>query len=89
MQRAMAKEAEAERERRRAKIVAAEGEYEASVKLGQAAEHHHAAPRGASASHAEDDGGNCDQSYLGAETLIQDRDGFLHCRHKLCWEDNR
>ena len=38
MQRAMAKEAEAERERRRAKIVAAEGEYQASVKLGQAAD---------------------------------------------------
>ena len=37
MQRAMAKEAEAERERR-AKIVAAEGEYQASEKLGQAAD---------------------------------------------------
>jgi regulator of protease activity HflC (stomatin/prohibitin superfamily) len=37
MQRAMAKEAEAEHERR-AKIVAAEGEYQASVKLGQAAD---------------------------------------------------
>jgi hypothetical protein len=37
MQRAMAKKAEAERERR-AKIVAAEGEYQASVKLGQAAD---------------------------------------------------
>src|SRR3954452_14060653 len=36
MQRAMAKEAEAERERR-AKIVAAEGEYQAAVKLGEAA----------------------------------------------------
>src|SRR6201985_180969 len=37
MQRAMAKEAEAERERR-GKIVAAEGEYQAAVKLGQAAD---------------------------------------------------
>ncbi len=37
MQRAMAKEAEAERERR-AKIVAAEGELQASEKLGQAAD---------------------------------------------------
>jgi regulator of protease activity HflC (stomatin/prohibitin superfamily) len=37
MQRAMAKEAEAER-RHRAKIVAAEGEYQAAVKLGQAAD---------------------------------------------------
>jgi regulator of protease activity HflC (stomatin/prohibitin superfamily) len=37
MQRAMAKEAEAERERR-ARIVAAEGEYQAAVKLGQAAD---------------------------------------------------
>src|ERR1035437_7045564 len=37
MQRASAKEAEAERERR-AKIVAAEGEYQAAVKLGQAAD---------------------------------------------------
>ena len=37
MQRAMAKEAEAERECR-AKIVAAEGEYQAAVKLGQAAD---------------------------------------------------
>ena len=37
MQRAMTKEAEAERERR-AKIVAAEGEYQAAGKLGQAAD---------------------------------------------------
>lgn len=37
MQRAMAKEAEAERERR-AKVVAAEGEFQASVKLGEAAD---------------------------------------------------
>ena len=37
MQRAMAKEAEAERERR-AKIVAAEGEFQAATKLGEAAD---------------------------------------------------
>ena len=37
MQRAMAKQAEAERERR-AKVIAAEGEFQASQKLGQAAE---------------------------------------------------
>lgn len=37
MQRAMAKEAEAERERR-AKVVAAEGEFQAAAKLGQAAD---------------------------------------------------
>jgi len=37
MPRPMAKETEAERERR-AKIVAAEGEYQAAVKLGQAAD---------------------------------------------------
>jgi len=37
MQRAMAKEAEAERERR-AEIVAAEGEFQAAVKLGEAAD---------------------------------------------------
>lgn len=37
MQRAMAREAEAERERR-AKIVAAQGEFEAAVKLGEAAD---------------------------------------------------
>jgi regulator of protease activity HflC (stomatin/prohibitin superfamily) len=37
MQRAMAKEAEAERERR-AKIVAAEGEFQAATKLGQASD---------------------------------------------------
>src|SRR5665213_403149 len=37
MQRAMAREADAERERR-AKIVAAEGEYQAAVKLGEAAD---------------------------------------------------
>ncbi len=37
MQRAMAKEAEAERERR-AKVVAAEGEFQAAVKLGEAAD---------------------------------------------------
>ncbi len=60
MQRAMAKEAEAERERR-AKIVAAEGEYQAAVKLGAGGRHHHAASRGAAASHAADDGRNCDR----------------------------
>jgi regulator of protease activity HflC (stomatin/prohibitin superfamily) len=37
MQRAMAKQAEAERERR-AKVISAQGEYEASEKLGQAAD---------------------------------------------------
>ena len=37
MQRAMAKEAEAERERR-AKIVAAQGEFQAAQKLGEAAD---------------------------------------------------
>jgi regulator of protease activity HflC (stomatin/prohibitin superfamily) len=37
MQRAMAKEAEAERERR-AKVVAAKGEFEAALKLGEAAD---------------------------------------------------
>jgi len=37
MQRAMAKQAEAERERR-AKVIAAEGEYQASIKLAEAAE---------------------------------------------------
>lgn len=37
MQRAMAKEAEAEREKR-AKIIAADGEYQASIKLGEAAD---------------------------------------------------
>jgi regulator of protease activity HflC (stomatin/prohibitin superfamily) len=37
MQRAMAREAEAERERR-AKVVAAEGEFEAAVRLGEAAD---------------------------------------------------
>lgn len=37
MQRAMAKEAEAEREKR-AKIIAAEGEFQAAVKLGEAAD---------------------------------------------------
>ncbi|MFH0916342.1 MAG: SPFH domain-containing protein, partial [bacterium] len=37
MQRAMARQAEAERERR-AKVIAAEGEFQASEKLGQAAE---------------------------------------------------
>jgi regulator of protease activity HflC (stomatin/prohibitin superfamily) len=37
MQRAMAKEAEAERERR-AKIVAAKGEFQVAVKLGEAAD---------------------------------------------------
>ena len=37
MQRAMAKQAEAERERR-AKIISAEGEYQASARLAEAAE---------------------------------------------------
>jgi regulator of protease activity HflC (stomatin/prohibitin superfamily) len=63
MQRAMAKEAEAERERR-AKIVAAEGEYQAAVKLGQAADINHSASRGTSAPHSPDDGGNLGRKEL-------------------------
>ena len=63
MQRAMAKEAEAERERR-AKIVAAEGEYQAAVKLGEAADIITAASGGAAAPHPADHGGN-----LGREEL--------------------
>ena len=63
MQRAMAKEAEAERERR-AKIVAAEGEYQAAVKLGQAADIITAASRGTSAPHPADDGGNLGRKEL-------------------------
>src|SRR5205823_10252563 len=45
MQRAMARQAEAERERR-AKIIAAEGELQASVKLGEAAPRMATSPRG-------------------------------------------
>ncbi len=48
MQRAIARQAEAERERR-AKIIAADGEYQASEKLGQAAAVISAAARGAAA----------------------------------------
>ena len=60
MQRAMAKEAEAERERR-AKIVAAEGEFQAAVKLGEAADIITAHPGGASAANAADNGGDRDR----------------------------
>ena len=63
MQRAMARQAEAERERR-AKIIAAEGELQASQKLGEAAVDHGHLPRGAPAPHAPDDGGD-----LGREEL--------------------
>ena len=63
MQRAMAREAEAERERR-AKIVAAEGEYQAAVKLGEAADIITAAPGRAAAAHPADHGGD-----LGREEL--------------------
>jgi len=72
MQRAMAKEAEAERERR-AKIVAAEGEYQAAVKLGQAADIHHATSRGASAPHPANHGGN-----LGREEFHHHLPGPVH-----------
>ncbi len=57
MRRAMTKEAEAERERS-AKIVAAEGEYQSAMKLGQAADIMDTASGGASATHSPDDGGN-------------------------------
>ncbi len=63
MQRAMAKEAEAERERR-AKIVAAEGEFQAAVKLGEAADIITAHPVALSASHAADNGGNFSRKEL-------------------------
>jgi regulator of protease activity HflC (stomatin/prohibitin superfamily) len=63
MQRAMAKEAEAERERR-AKIVAAEGEYQASVKLGQAADIITQHPVALQLRTAADDGRNCDRKEL-------------------------
>ena len=57
MQRAMAKEAEAERERR-AKIVAAEGEFQAAVKLGEAADIIIAASRGAAVANPANHGRN-------------------------------
>jgi len=60
MQRAMAKEAEAERERR-AKIVAAEGEYQAAVKLGEAADIITQHPVALQPSHPADHGGNLDR----------------------------
>ena len=60
MQRAMAKEAEAERERR-AKIVAAQGEFQACGKVGRGGRHHRGASGGAPASHAPDDGGDRDR----------------------------
>ncbi len=63
MQRAMAKEAEAERERR-AKIVAAEGEYQAAVKLGQAADIITDHPGGPSTPHPANHGGNLDRKEL-------------------------
>ena len=63
MQRAMAREAEAERERR-AKIVAAEGEYQAAVKLGEAADIICAASGGPAASHAANHGGDIDREEL-------------------------
>ena len=63
MQRAMAKEAEAERERRgedrsRRRGIPSLGETRRSGR------HHHATSRGASASHAADDGRNCDRKEL-------------------------
>ena len=55
MQRAMARQAEAERERR-AKVIAAEGEVQAASKLAQAAEMIAAAPGGAAAAALPDAG---------------------------------
>ena len=55
--RVMAKAAEVERERR-ARMVPAEEEYQASVKLAQMTKYH-AASCGAPASHARDDGRSC------------------------------
>ena len=63
MQRAMARQAEAERERR-AKVIAADGEYEAAQKLGEAARRHVVQPRRHAAAHAADDGRDCDGAEL-------------------------
>jgi hypothetical protein len=76
MQRAMAKEAEAER---RAKIVAAEGEYQAAVKLGQAADIITQHPT--SAPHPADDGGNLGRKELDhhlSRTIYDDGAGSFH-----------
>ena len=72
MQRAMAKEAEAERERR-AKIVAAERGIPSGGEARSGGRHHHAASGGASAPDAPDDGGN-----LGRKELDHYLPGTIH-----------
>jgi len=61
MQRAMARQAEAERERR-AKVIAADGEFQASEKLAQAAQAMVEKPRRDAASHAADHGRDRDRT---------------------------
>ena len=63
MQRAMSRQAEAERERR-AKIIAAEGEFQAAEKLSQAAEHHQREPGDAAAALPADAGRDRRQQQL-------------------------
>ena len=63
MQRAMARQAEAERERR-AKVIAADGESQAAEKLGQAAETMSSEPGRDAAAHAADDGRDRDRAEL-------------------------
>jgi len=103
MQRAMAKEAEAERERR-AKIVAAEGEYQAAVKLGQAADiitEHPVALQLRTlqtiAPHPPDDGGNLGRKEFDhhfPRTIYDDRAGSRPAivegfSIKIAWEQVR
>ena len=79
MQRAMAKEAEAERERR-AKIVAARRGIPGCGKARPGSRHHYGASRGASAAHAPDDGGDLSREELDhyfPGTVHDDRAGSL------------
>ena len=67
MQRAMARQAEAERERR-AKIIAADGEFQAAEKLAQAAEHHQQEPGDAAAALPADAGR--DRRQTNSSTIV-------------------
>ena len=72
MQKAMSRQAEAERERR-AKIIAADGEFQAAEKLSQAAEHHQREPGDAAAALPADAGRDRRQQHLDDRLPAADR----------------
>ena len=81
MKRSMSRQAEAERERR-SRIITADGEFQASKRLSEAAARDGRDPGRAAAAAAADDGGGGGREELDAGAAVPGRDAALLRRHR-------